>query len=143
MTFCQCIGVDTSDAAWQQAQLSLSRFWSLSHHSSAAFISSLCSSGFGLHSSPPYAPLALVCIHLLLMLLWLWSAFISSLCSSGYGLHSPPLALVCIHLTSSLCSSGFGLHSSPPYAPLVMVCIHLLWLWSAFISPSISSSRDL
>ena len=42
-------------AAWQQAQLSLSRgglgFRSLSHHTSAAFISSLCSSGFGVHSS--------------------------------------------------------------------------------------------
>ncbi|KAL5487296.1 hypothetical protein EMCRGX_G019879 [Ephydatia muelleri] len=43
-----------SDTAWQQAQLSPSRgglgFRSLSHHSSAAFIS-LCSSGFGLQSS--------------------------------------------------------------------------------------------
>ena len=43
-----------SDTAWQQAQLSPSRgglgFWSLSRHSSAAFIS-LCSSGFGLQSS--------------------------------------------------------------------------------------------
>ena len=55
MTFCQCIGVDMSDTAWQQAQLSPSRgglgFRSLSRHSSAAFISSLCSSGFGLQSS--------------------------------------------------------------------------------------------
>ncbi|KAL5500370.1 hypothetical protein EMCRGX_G011921 [Ephydatia muelleri] len=55
MTFCRCIGVDMSDTAWQQAQLSPSRgglgFWSLSRHSSAAFISSLCSSGFGLQSS--------------------------------------------------------------------------------------------
>ena len=55
MTFCRCIGVDMSDTAWQQAQLSPSRgglgFRSLSHHSPAAFISSLCSSGFGLQSS--------------------------------------------------------------------------------------------
>ena len=55
MTFCRCIGVDMSDTAWQQAQLSPSRgglgFRSLSRHSSAAFISSLCSSGFGLQSS--------------------------------------------------------------------------------------------
>ena len=55
MTFCRCIGVDMSDTAWQQAQLSPSRgglgFQSLSRHSSAAFISSLCSSGFGLQSS--------------------------------------------------------------------------------------------
>ena len=55
MTFCRCIGVDMSDTTWQQAQLSPSRgglgFRSLSRHSSAAFISSLCSSGFGLQSS--------------------------------------------------------------------------------------------
>ena len=55
ITFCRCIGVDMSDTAWQQAQLSPSRgglgFRSLSHHSPAAFISSLCSSGFGLQSS--------------------------------------------------------------------------------------------
>ena len=55
MTFCRCIGVDMSDTAWQQAQLSPSRgglgFRSLSRHSSAAFISSLCSSGFSLQSS--------------------------------------------------------------------------------------------
>ena len=55
MTFCRCIGVDMSDTAWHQAQLSPSRgglgFRSLSRHSSAAFISSLCSSGFGLQSS--------------------------------------------------------------------------------------------
>ena len=55
MTFCRCIGVDMSDTAWQQAQLSPSRgglgFRSLSRHSSAAFISSLYSSGFGLQSS--------------------------------------------------------------------------------------------
>ena len=40
-TFCQCTGVDISDFAWQQAQLSLSRgglglSCSLVHHSSAA-----------------------------------------------------------------------------------------------------------
>ena len=56
MSFCRCIGVDASDTIWQQAQLSPSRgglgFRSLSHHSSAAFISSLCSSGLGMHSSP-------------------------------------------------------------------------------------------
>ena len=134
--------IDTSDAEWQQVQLSLSSeglgFRSLPHHLSAtrihlllmllwlwsAFISSLCSCGFGLHSSPPYAPVALVCIHLLLMLLWLWSAFISS-----------------------LCSCGFGLHSSPPYAPVALVCIHLLlmllWLWSTFISSLCSSGFGL
>ena len=56
MFFCRCIGVDASDTIWQQAQLSPSRgglgFRSVSRHSSAAFISSLCSSGFGMHSSP-------------------------------------------------------------------------------------------
>ena len=56
MSFCQCIGIDTSDTAWQLALLSPSRgglgFRSLSCHSSAVFISSLCSSGFGMHSSP-------------------------------------------------------------------------------------------
>ena len=49
--FSECTGVDTSNTAWEQAQLSPSRgglgLWSLSHHSSAAFISSICSSGFG------------------------------------------------------------------------------------------------
>eukprot|EP00731_Ephydatia_muelleri_P035412 Em0121g7a len=49
--FSECTGVDTSDTAWKQAQLSLSRgglgLRSLSHHSSAAYISSICSSGFG------------------------------------------------------------------------------------------------
>ena len=49
--FCQCTGVDISDFAWQQAQLSLSRgglgLRSLVHHSSAAFITTVCSSGFG------------------------------------------------------------------------------------------------
>ena len=56
MSFCRCIDVDTSDTSWQQAQLSPSRgglgFQPLSRHSSAAFISSLCSSGIGMHSSP-------------------------------------------------------------------------------------------
>ena len=57
--FCQCTGVDISDFAWQQAQLSLSRgglgLRSLVHHSSAAFIASVCSSGFGsslIHPQP-------------------------------------------------------------------------------------------
>eukprot|EP00731_Ephydatia_muelleri_P035190 Em0103g2a len=49
--FSECTGVDTSDTAWKQAQLSLSRgglgLRFLSHHSSAAYISSICSSGFG------------------------------------------------------------------------------------------------
>ncbi|KAL5502223.1 hypothetical protein EMCRGX_G008962 [Ephydatia muelleri] len=52
--FNQCMGVDTSNIAWEQAQLSLKRgglgLLSLSHHSSAAFISSICSSGFGSQS---------------------------------------------------------------------------------------------
>ena len=56
MSFCRCIDVDTSNTAWQQAQLSPSRgglgFQSLSRHSSAAFISSFCPSGFGMHLSP-------------------------------------------------------------------------------------------
>ena len=43
--------LDTSDSTWQQVQLSLHYrsfgLWSLSHHSSAAFIASVCSSGFG------------------------------------------------------------------------------------------------
>ena len=47
--FSASTGIDASDAAWQQAQLSLSRgglgLRSLSHHASAAFISSLSSSG--------------------------------------------------------------------------------------------------
>ena len=53
-TFSQCMGVDTSNIAWEQAKLSLSRgglgLMSLSHHSSAAFISSICSSGLGSQS---------------------------------------------------------------------------------------------
>ena len=47
------MGVDASKIAWDQAQLSLRRgglgLWSLSCHSLAAFISSLCSSCSGLH----------------------------------------------------------------------------------------------
>ena len=46
-----CTAVDTTDVAWQQAQLSLSRgglgMRSLFLHSPAAFIASLCSSGYG------------------------------------------------------------------------------------------------
>ena len=49
--FSTCIAVDIPDGHWQRAQLSLSfgglGFPSLSYHSCAAFISSLCSSGFG------------------------------------------------------------------------------------------------
>ena len=49
--FSTCIAADIPDDHWQQAQLSLSfgglGFCSLSHHSYAEFISSLCSSGFG------------------------------------------------------------------------------------------------
>ena len=49
--FKDCFVWDTSDSTWQQVQLSL-RYGglglrSLSHHSSAAFIASVCSSGFG------------------------------------------------------------------------------------------------
>ncbi|KAL5499522.1 hypothetical protein EMCRGX_G010956 [Ephydatia muelleri] len=47
--FSASTGIDTSDDAWQQAQLSLSKgglgLRSLSHHASAAFIASLSSSG--------------------------------------------------------------------------------------------------
>ena len=49
--FSSCIAVDTTDVAWQQAQLSLIRgglgMRSLSCHSPAAFIASLYSSGYG------------------------------------------------------------------------------------------------
>ena len=48
------MGVITSNIAWDKAQLSLCRgglgLWSLSHDSSAAFISSICPSGFGSQS---------------------------------------------------------------------------------------------
>eukprot|EP00731_Ephydatia_muelleri_P019820 Em0012g645a len=50
-SFSLCTAVDTTDVAWQQAQLSLSRgglgMRSLSLRSPAAFIASLCSSGYG------------------------------------------------------------------------------------------------
>ena len=50
-SFSLCTAVDTTDVAWQQAQLSLSRgglgMRSLSLHSPAAFIASLCSSDYG------------------------------------------------------------------------------------------------
>eukprot|EP00731_Ephydatia_muelleri_P011645 Em0006g539a len=50
-SFSLCTAVDTTDVAWQQAQLSLSRgglgMRSLSLHSPAAFIASLCFSGYG------------------------------------------------------------------------------------------------
>ena len=53
--FSSTTGIDASDAAWQQAQLSLSRgglgLRSLAHHASAAFISSLSSSGLAPDSS--------------------------------------------------------------------------------------------
>ena len=53
--FSSSTGIDASDAAWQQAQLSLSRgglgLRSLAHHASAAFISSLSSSGLAPDSS--------------------------------------------------------------------------------------------
>ena len=49
--FSSCTAVDTTDVAWQQAQLSLIRgglgMRSLSCHSPAAFIASLYSSGYG------------------------------------------------------------------------------------------------
>ena len=49
--FAQCTAVPTADLTWQQAQLSLSHgglgLRSVSHHSSAAYIASLCFSGFG------------------------------------------------------------------------------------------------
>ena len=52
--FAQCTAVDTSDRAWHQARLSLSRgglgLRSLAQHSPAAYIASLCTSGFGSQS---------------------------------------------------------------------------------------------
>eukprot|EP00731_Ephydatia_muelleri_P001545 Em0001g1545a len=52
--FASCTGVDTSDDAWEQAQLSLSRgglgFRRLSKHSPACYIASVCMSG--LFSAP-------------------------------------------------------------------------------------------
>ena len=53
--FSSTTGIDAWDAAWQQAQLSLSRgglgLRSLAHHASAAYISSLSSSGLAPDSS--------------------------------------------------------------------------------------------
>ena len=50
-TFSKCTAVDTSNQAWQQAELSLGRgglgMRSLSRHSPAAYIASLSSSGAG------------------------------------------------------------------------------------------------
>ena len=49
--FTSCTGVHSSNVAWKQAQLSLSRgglgLHSLSHHAPAAFIASICLSGRG------------------------------------------------------------------------------------------------
>ena len=49
--FAQCTAVLTAELMWQQAHLSLSHgslgLHSVSHHFSAAYIASLCSSGFG------------------------------------------------------------------------------------------------
>ena len=54
-TFCLCTGVDASNDAWQQALLSLGKgglgLRSLSLHSPAAFIASVCSAGYGSHST--------------------------------------------------------------------------------------------
>ena len=51
LCFKDCFVLDTSDSTWQQVQLSLCYgglgLRSLSYHSSAAFIASVCSSGFG------------------------------------------------------------------------------------------------
>ena len=52
--FAQCTAVDTSDHAWHQARLSLSRdgmgLISLTQHYPASYIASLCTSGFGSQS---------------------------------------------------------------------------------------------
>ena len=52
--FSHCTAVDTSNQAWQQAELSLSRgglgLCSISRHSPAAYIASLSSSGFSMSS---------------------------------------------------------------------------------------------
>eukprot|EP00731_Ephydatia_muelleri_P014360 Em0008g80a len=54
--FAQSIAVEVTDRAWQQAQLNLSHgglgLRSVSHHSSAAYIASLCASGFGDAQNP-------------------------------------------------------------------------------------------
>ena len=46
MTFCRCIGVDTSDAAWPRVSVIVPPFIGSIH------LVLICSSGFGLHSSP-------------------------------------------------------------------------------------------
>ena len=54
--FAQSIAVEVTDRAWQQAQLNLSHgglgLRSVSHHSSAAYIATLCASGFGEAQDP-------------------------------------------------------------------------------------------
>ena len=49
--FSSCTAVDTSDVAWKQSMLGLSKgglgLRSLHHHAPAAYIASVCSSGFG------------------------------------------------------------------------------------------------
>ena len=51
-TFCLCTGVDASNDAWQQAQLSLGKGGlGLRSLSPAAFIASVCSAGYGSHST--------------------------------------------------------------------------------------------
>ena len=49
--FSSCTAVDTSDVAWKQSMLGLSKgglgLHSLHHHAPAAYIASVCSSGFG------------------------------------------------------------------------------------------------
>ena len=54
--FSSCTAVDTSDAAWRQSMLGLSKgglgLRSLYHHAPAAYIASVCSSGFGSQTNP-------------------------------------------------------------------------------------------
>ena len=54
--FAQRIAVEVTDCTWLQAQLNLSHgglgHRSVSHHSSAAYIASLCASGFGDAQNP-------------------------------------------------------------------------------------------
>ncbi|KAL5459944.1 hypothetical protein EMCRGX_G033342 [Ephydatia muelleri] len=88
--FSECTGVDTSDTAWKQAQLSLSRgglgLRSLSNHSSAAYISFICSSGFGSksvhHLSQAVETKPISSTHA--------SAWLSVTPSEGLGLHLDP-----------------------------------------------------
>ena len=136
MTFCQCIGVDMSNAAWQQAQLSLSRgglgFRSLSHHSTTAFISSKCSSGFGLHYLSQaveffnclVSPANAVSIESLLISLACQNSLCSKLDDFDLLLNSSSVAdkacllsVVSPHEASWLSavpSESFGLHMDPP-----------------------------